>query len=87
MAINNKFKNTRKVTFQEDYFSAPQKKQLEDSPGMEPIYKKGSVHYIHHKTVDSLKAKGAKMKVEEFDHAAYVSKSKKQLAKNKKADS
>lgn len=87
MAINNKFKNTRVVKFKEDYFSGPLKKQLEDQPGTEPIYKKGSTHYIHKDTVAKLEKKGAKMEVKEFDHAAYVNKSKKQLAKNKKADS
>lgn len=81
---NNKFKNTRVVKFDEDYFSGPQKAQLEAKKTVAPIYKAGSTHYIHKDTVEKLKEKGAKMKVKEFDHAAYVTKSKKQKAENQK---
>lgn len=83
--IPNKFKNTRVVIFEEDYYSGAQKDLLKKEKAVEPIYKKGSKHYIHFKTVEQLKEKGAKMKVKEFDYTAYVNKSKKQLAENKKA--
>lgn len=82
--MNNKFKNTRVVTFTEDYFSGPQKQLIKDGVHPSPIYKKGSTHAIHFKTVERLKDKGAKFSVKEFDHQAYVSRSKKQLALNKK---
>lgn len=81
---NNKFKNTRVVNFEDDYFSAPQLALKEAGKAVAPIYKKGSKHYIHFKTVEKLKAAGANMKVKNFDHTAYVNRSKKQLAENKK---
>lgn len=83
--MRNKFKNTREVTFKEDYYSAPGKKALEKKEVAVPIYKKDSKHYIHYKTVEQLKEKGAKMTVKDFDHTAYVNRSKKQKAENEKS--
>lgn len=77
--IPNKFKKTRVVTFEEDYSSVPGKAKGE------VIYAKGSTHAIHQNTVAKLQAKSVKMKVKEFDHGAYIAKSKKQLAENRKA--
>lgn len=67
------------VTFEEDYSSVPGKAKSE------VIYAKGSTHAIHQNIVAKLQAKNVKMKVKEFDHAAYIAKSKKQLAENRKA--
>jgi hypothetical protein len=77
--MNNKFKNTRIVTFKEDYFSKAGVAKNEA-----PIYKKGSTHAIHYKLVDDLKEKGAKMEVKNFDEQAYIRRSKEQQAKNRK---
>ena len=76
--IPNKFKKTRVVTFKEDYASKP---GLEKG---EVIFAKGSTHAIHQNTVAKLQAKSVKMDVKEFDHPAYVNRSKKQLAENRK---
>lgn len=75
--MNNKLKNTRIVTFKEDYFSKA-------GAGKEPIYKKGSTHAIHHALVDKLKEKGAKMEIKEVNEQAYIKRAKDQMAKNRK---
>jgi hypothetical protein len=71
----SKFEDTRIVTFKEDY-SAGEPPQL--------FYKKGSTHAIHWKVVKKLEDKGAKMKVEEFDHKAYIKREKEKLLKKDK---
>lgn len=76
--IPNKFKKTRIVTFNEDYASTPGKEKAE------VIYAKGSTHAIHQNIVAKLQAKSVKMSVKEFDHTAYITRSKKQLAENRK---
>lgn len=76
--IPNKFKKTRIVTFEEDYASKPGKAKGE------VIYRKGSTHAIHQNIVAKLQVANVKMKVKEFDHAAYITRSKKQLAENRK---
>lgn len=77
--MNNKEKNTRIVTFKEDYFSQAGLKEK-----TAPIYKKGSVHAIHHLTVKSLLAKGAKMDVKKHDPEPGIKRLKEQLKKNLK---
>lgn len=64
--MSKKLDNVRVVTFQDDY----------TSKAGTTIYKKGSVHAIHQRTVAQLKEKGAKMDVKKFDHQRAV-----QLAK------
>ena len=76
--MNTKLKNTRVVTFEEDYFSVPGKKSGN------PIYKKGSTHAIHQRTVALLKDKGAKMKVKEFDEKRAIELVKKAMADDQK---
>lgn len=78
MSLNNKEKETRKVTFEEDYFSDPGKAKKE-----EPIYRKGSVHAIHYSIVNKLEKKGVKMKVEKFDFEKLKEDARKEFAKNK----
>lgn len=66
--MNNKEKNTRIVTFKEDYISqAALTAEKNGGPKAQPIYKKGSTHAIHHLTVKSLLAKGAKVEVKKHD--------------------
>lgn len=77
--MNNKEKNTRIVTFKEDYFSKAGIKE-----GAQPIYKKGSVHAIHHLVVKSLQAKGAKIDVKTHDPAPGIARLKKQRIQNLK---
>lgn len=64
--MSKKLDNVRIVTFKEDYTS---------KPGT-IIYKKGSVHAIHQRTVAQLQEKGAKMEVKKYDYQRAV-----QLAK------
>lgn len=77
--MNTKIKNTRVVTFEEDYFSKARVAQNGD-----PIYKKGSIHAIHQRTVALLKDKGAKMKVKEFDEKRAIDLAKKAMADDQK---
>lgn len=65
--MSKKLDNVRIVTFTEDYSSKVSKS---------PIYKKGTVHAIHQRTVAQLKEKGAKMEVKKYDYQRAV-----QLAK------
>lgn len=75
--MNNKEKNTRIVKFKEDYFS---KAGIKEKSA--PIYKKGSVHAIHHLTVKSLEAKGAQMDVKKHDPEPGIKRRKEELKKN-----
>lgn len=70
--MSNKLKNTRVVTFKEDYFS---KAGLKNVPS-EPIYRKGTTHAIHQNLVAQLKDKGAKMDVQKFDEQAAIKRAK-----------
>lgn len=80
LPMNAKEKETRIVTFKEDYSSKAGKE------AGEVIYKKGSMHAIHFKTVKSLEAKGAKMDVKPYDKEAAEKRIKKAMEeKNKKA--
>ena len=74
--MNNKSKNTRIVTFKEDYMSAPGKEKGE------VIYKKGSTHAIHFSIVKKLEAKGVKMDVKKHDPEAAEKRLKTARAKN-----
>jgi len=76
--MNNKEKNTRIVTFKEDYQSAPGK--LQTVP--ETIYRKGSTHAIHYSIVKKLEAKGVKMDVRKHDPEPII----KRLKAEKKAN-
>lgn len=76
--MNNKEKNTRLVTFTEDY----------KSKAGTLIYKKGSTHAIHHALVADLKAKGAKMNVVKLDPEPAIKRLKQKRAENlRKAES
>ncbi len=79
--MNNKEKNTRIVTFNEDYFSEAGKKSKEG-----PIYKKGSTHAIHAALVKKLEEKGAQMKVEKLDVEAGIKRIQKVKKANKEKD-
>lgn len=77
LPLNNKEKETRIVTFKEDYSTKAQKAMagLTDKP--EVLFKKGSVHAMHQSLVKSLEAKGAKMDVKKFDKEASEKRIKK----------
>lgn len=77
--MNNKLKNTRVVTFKEDYHSKPGALLNAD-----PIYRKGESHAIHFKLVDKLRESGAKIDAKPFDEQASIAKRKKILADNRK---
>lgn len=64
LPVTNKEKETRIVTFKEDYTSKPGKAKGK------VIYKKGTVHAIHFKTVQQLQLNGAKMDVKKYDKEA-----------------
>lgn len=55
--MGQKFDKTRIVTFDEDYVTK----------AGTVVYKKGTTHAIHERTVAHIKDKGAKMKVKAFD--------------------
>lgn len=76
--MTNKEKKTRIVTFKEDYRSKA------GGPDSQPIYRKGSVHAIHHLVVKSLQAKGAKMDVAKYDPEAAIKRIKSQREKQVK---
>ena len=69
--MSKKLDNVRIVTFKEDYNS-----KVGIAKGNDPIYRKGSKHAIHQRTVAQLKEKGAKMEVEKFDYLRAVEKAK-----------
>lgn len=73
--MSKKIENVRIVTFKDDYSSKISK---------EPIYKKGSTHAIHQKTVKQLESKGAKMEVKRFDEQREIEIAKKALADQEK---
>lgn len=75
--MSNKIKNTRVVTFKEDYISKARS-------GGEPIAKKGSVHAMHVNLAAMLKDKGAKIEVKEFDEAGAIKRAQARLEKNRK---
>lgn len=83
LPLTNKEKETRIVTFKEDYSSKAQKAAagLTDKPDV--IYKKGSVHAIHQNLVKKLEAKGAKMDIKKFDKEASEKRIKAARAKEK----
>lgn len=64
LPLTNKEKETRIVTFKEDYASKAGK------AAGKVIYRKGSVHAIHFKLVKQLETKGAKMDVKKYDKEA-----------------
>lgn len=69
--MSKKLDNVRVVTFTEDYSSKVSKA---------PIYKKGSTHAIHQRTVALLKDKGAKMTVTRFDEKRAIELAKQAMA-------
>lgn len=87
----SKYEDTRIVTFKEDYGVAKTDKdgkQLKDADGKPQIhvyYKKDSVHAIHYKVVEKIKANGAKMDVKEFDRKGFVAREKEKRIKANKA--
>lgn len=64
LPLTNKEKETRIVTFKEDYASKPGK------AAGKIIYRKGTVHAIHFKLVKKLEATGVKMDVKKYDKEA-----------------
>lgn len=72
--MSNKLDNTRVVEFQEDY--KIKGRSL-------PLYKKGSKHFIHQKTVEQLKEFGAKMKVSEYPAKKKIAEAKQKLEDNR----
>jgi hypothetical protein len=86
--MNNKEKNTRIVTFKEDYVSqAALAGEKAIGVKAQPLYKKGSTHAIHHLVVKSLLAKGAKMDVKKHDPEPGVKRLKEQLKNDLKTQS
>lgn len=65
--MNTKLKNTRIVTFKEDY----------TSKAGTTIYRKGETHAIHYLVVKSLQEKGAKMDVKPLDEGPAIAAAKK----------
>lgn len=72
----NKYKDTRIVTFKEDYKVAN---------GTRVIYAKGSTHAIHKDLVKKLQLAKAQIDVKEFDKEKAVEAAKKRLKKQKEA--
>lgn len=72
--MNNKFKNTRVVTFDEDY-----KVKTADGKG-KVLHKKGDTIHVHKSTAETL-SKNGKVKVKEFDYEGEVAKAKKAAKK------
>lgn len=67
--MSNRLKKTRIVTFKEDY---------KDKKG-KIIYKKGSEHPVHEKTVDVLLEGGAKISHKKFDYETAIEKAKQEF--------
>ena len=65
--MSKKLDNVRIVIFKEDYFSKVGVEKKAD-----PIYRKGSKHAIHQRTVNQLREKGAKMDVQQYDYKRAV---------------
>lgn len=72
--MNNKEKNTRVVTFKEDYVTK----------AGTVVYKKGSTHAIHKTLVKNLQEKGMKADVRALDVEAGVKRLKLKRAENLK---
>ena len=70
---NNKYKNVRVVTFNEDY---------KNKDGV-VLHSKGDKIHIHKSTAEKLKKNG-KVKVEEYDYEAEIAKAKKAQKADKK---
>lgn len=83
LPLTNKEKETRIVTFKEDYSSKAQKAVAGIAEKPDVIYKKGSVHAIHQSLVKKLEANGAKMDVKKFDKEASEKRIKAARAKEK----
>lgn len=83
LPLTNKEKETRIVTFKEDYSSKAQKAVAGLTEKPEVLFKKGSVHALHQSLVKSLEAKGAKMDVKKFDKEASEKRIKAARAKEK----
>lgn len=85
--MNNKLKNTRVVTFKEDYYGKARLAEKAAEPGRQvaPIYKKGTSHAIHHVTVKKLQDVGAKIEVKHFDEQAAIRKAQAVRAANREA--
>lgn len=79
--MSNKLKNTRVVTFKEDYTS-----KAGATTGGEPIARKGSVHAMHVNVAAMLKDKGAKIDIKEFDAEGAIKRAKARLAENRKKE-
>lgn len=65
--MSKKLDNVRIVTFKEDYNS-----KVGTAKGTDPVYRKGSKHAIHQRTVNQLREKGAKMDVQTYDYKRAV---------------
>lgn len=80
LPLTTKEKETRIVTFKEDYSSNAQKTVAGLAEKPEVIYRKGSTHAIHQSLVKKLEAKGVKMDVKKFDKEASEKRIKKARA-------
>jgi hypothetical protein len=76
MRTPNKVKKTRKVVFAEDY----------KTKGGLVIYAKGSIHFIHEKTVEKLAGQKVKMNVSKVDYEESVDKAKEIALAQKEAE-
>jgi len=86
LPLTNKEKETRIVTFKEDY-SSEAAKNVAKAAGKdvkpEAIFKNGSVHALHYSLVKKLEAKGVKMDVKKFDKEASEKRIKARMEKEK----
>jgi hypothetical protein len=86
LPLTNKEKETRIVTFKEDYSSTAAKSEATKAgKDVKPqvIYRNGSVHAIHYSLVKKLEAKGVKMDVKKFDKEASEKRIKARMEKEK----
>lgn len=83
LPLNTKEKETRIVTFKQDYSTDAQKAVAELNQKPEVLFKNGSVHALHYSLVKKLEAKGVKMDVKKFDKEASEKRIKAARAKQK----
>jgi hypothetical protein len=82
-----KERDSRRVTFQEDYSAGTKQGTGKDNVPRVPsrVFKKGSVHAMHVQVAEKLVKRGAKIKIEKFDFPAMKEKQKADFQKRKKA--
>lgn len=80
LPLTNKEKETRIVTFKQDYSSDAQKAIAGKDGKPDILFKNGSVHALHQSLVKKLTDKGVKMDVKKFDKEASEKRIKKARA-------